>query len=113
MKKSFECECSYFEGDAMTNRQPMKFLESRSDMIMTLDKRHDNTGERVLNSLKAVYGSCWETIIQGVAIVQFGSDKGVGQYSCRVGVECRTNLMKLSDVMIGGLTDGGDMSFEG
>ena len=72
----------------------MKFLECRSDMLMALDKRHNNTGERVLNSLKAIDRSSWQTVVQGVAIVQFGRDKGVGQYSCRVGVECGTNLMK-------------------
>jgi hypothetical protein len=35
----------------------MKFLESRSDMVVTLNKGHNNPGKRILDALKAIDGS--------------------------------------------------------
>jgi hypothetical protein len=50
----FECEGGNFKGNALTDRKPVKLLESWSYMIGTFKIWKNNTGKGILDTLKAV-----------------------------------------------------------
>lgn len=52
--QNFEGEGGNFEGDAMFDWQPVKFFQSRRDVIKTFDKWEDDTSKGILDSLKTV-----------------------------------------------------------
>ena len=41
--KRFECNCCNFERNSLTDRKPMYVFESRSDMMVTPNRRDDDT----------------------------------------------------------------------
>lgn len=55
MMNSFKCVQEYFEINTILDREPMKLLQNRSDVV---DRRGpgDDTGSRILDTLKLVDG---------------------------------------------------------
>ena len=78
--KRFEGNCCNFERNSLTDgrdEKPMSVFESRSDMIMTPNKRDDDTGQSILNFLKAMKRNCRKIVIEGVAVIKFRGYKRI------------------------------------
>ena len=53
-----------------------------------------------------------QAIEEGVAVVKFGRNKRVGKDNSRTAIKRRTDLAQLANMIEGGGTNGGDVSFE-
>ena len=62
--KCFEGQRGNFEINTLMNRKPMKFFKRGSNMMVTLNRRIDNTGQGILHFLKPVKGYSGKTIVQ-------------------------------------------------
>ena len=61
--KCFISEGSNFKNDALFYREPIKFLKSRINVMVSPDRGNNDTRKRILDSLKFVKGGCWEAAI--------------------------------------------------
>ena len=57
-------------------------------------------------------GEIRQAIEERVAVVKFGRDKRISENSSRTAVERRADLAQLVNIMEGGGTNGGDVTFE-
>jgi hypothetical protein len=73
--KGFEGECCNSEGNSLTNWKPMQVFESRDDVMMTSDRRDDDTDQRILNFPESIKRNCGKIIIQGVTVIQFREER--------------------------------------
>ena len=62
--KCFEGQRGNFEMNTLMNRKPMKFFERGSNMVMTPNRRIDNTSQGILHFLKAVQRHGRKTIVE-------------------------------------------------
>ena len=62
--KCFEGQRGNFEINALMNRKPMEFFKRGSNMVVTPNRRIDNTGQGILHLLKPVKGYSGKTIVQ-------------------------------------------------
>ena len=53
-----------------------------------------------------------QAIEERVAVVKFGRNKRVGKDNSRTAIKRRTDLAQLANMIEGGGTNGGDVSFE-
>ena len=68
--KCFVGDCSNFEGN-LTNRKPMEFFESRCYMMVTSNRRDDDTSQSILNFLKFIKRDCRKVVVKGIAVIKF------------------------------------------
>ena len=57
-------------------------------------------------------GKIRQAIEEGVAVVEFGRNKRVCKDNSRTAIKRRTDLAQLANMVEGGGTNGGDVSFE-
>ena len=62
--KSFEGQRVYFEMNTLMNRKPMTFFKRGSNMVVTPNRRINDTGQGILHVLKPVKGYSGKTIVQ-------------------------------------------------
>ena len=62
--KCLEGQGGNFEMNTLMNRKPMKFLKRGSNMVVTPNRRIDNTGQGIWHFLKPVKGYSGKTIVQ-------------------------------------------------
>ena len=62
--KCFEGQRGNFEINALMNRKPMEFFKRGSNMVVTPNRRIDNTGQGILHFLKPVKRYSGKTIVQ-------------------------------------------------
>ena len=62
--KCFEGQSSNFEMNTLMNWKPMEFFKRGSDMMVTSNGRIDDTGQGILNFLKAVQRHGRKTIVE-------------------------------------------------
>ena len=53
-----------------------------------------------------------QAVEEGVTVVKFGRNKRVGKDNSRTAIKRRTDLAQLANMIEGGGTNGGDVSFE-
>ena len=53
-----------------------------------------------------------QAIEEGVTVVKFGRNKRVGKDNSRTAIKRRTDLAQLANMIEGGGTNGGEVSFE-
>ena len=111
--KGFQGKGSNFECDALFDGEPVKSTEGRGNVIAPLVVGKDSASQRVLNGLEAVERSVWETVEQGITIVETGRNEGVGKGNSRFGVEEGSNLSEGAKLEEGGLTNSGYVAGEG
>ena len=100
-----------FVVDALRNLEPVEGTEVRSDVMMVWDFAND-TGEIVLDVLKAGYLIGRKVEVEGVAVVKFRMYERSGNGFGGVEVEGRADTPKVADVPVAGFTDGGDLVVE-
>ncbi len=101
-----------FVVDALRDFEPVKGTEVGSDVVVFWDFA-DDTGEAVLDVLKASYLIGRKVEIEGVTVIEFGVDEGSGNGFSGVEVEGRTDSPEVVDVPVAGFTDRGDLLVEG
>ena len=79
--QGFEGEQEYFEGDAVTDGEPVESVEDRSDVAVG-GGFGDDPGCSILDKLQFMEGFDWETGEEGVAVVQTGCHQGVNEDGC-------------------------------
>ena len=79
--QGFEGEQEYFEGDAVTDGEPVESVEDRSD-VAGGGGFGDDPGCSILDKLQFMEGFDWETGEEGVAVVQTGCHQGVNEDGC-------------------------------
>ena len=62
--KCFEGQRGNFEMNALMNRKPMEFFKRGGNMVVTANRRIDNTGQGILDFLKPVKSYSRKTIVQ-------------------------------------------------
>ena len=62
--KCFEGQRSNFEMNMLMNRKPMDFFKRGSNVVVTSNRRIDNTGQGILHFLKPVKRYSGKTIVQ-------------------------------------------------
>ena len=62
--KCLEGQGGNFEMNTLMNRKAMKFFKRGSNMVVTPNRRIDNTGKGMLHFLKPVKGYSGKTIVQ-------------------------------------------------
>ena len=60
--KCFEGQRGNFEMNVLMNRKPMEFFKRGNNMVVTANRRMDNTGQGILHLLKPVKGYSGKTI---------------------------------------------------
>ena len=101
-----------FVVDALRDLEPVEGTEVRSDVVMFWYFTND-TGEVVLDVLKAGNLIGREVEVEGVAVIKFGMDERGGNGFDGVEVEGRTDTPKVMDVPVAGFADRGDLVVEG
>ena len=83
--EGLECEEQNLEMDAGFDREPVKLLKDRSDVIN--GRGSGDASGRVLDQLKLMDGLEWDTKEEGVTVIDAGSDQGVNKDGCAMGCE--------------------------
>ena len=89
----------YFKVHTEFNREPVKLLQNRCDVIDGWDPG-DNAGGRVLNQLEFMDVLVGKTKEEGVAIVQTGCDQGVDQDGSGVGCKGWAETVDVAQMVI-------------
>ena len=84
--EGLEGEEQNLEVDAGFDREPVKLLKDRGDVING-GGSGDDAGSRVLDQLEFADGLEGETEEEGVTIIDAGSDQGVNKDGCAMGCE--------------------------
>ena len=84
--EGFEGEEQNLEVDAGFDREPVKLLKDRGDVINGGGSGDDACG-RVLDQLEFADGLEGETEEEGVTVIDAGSDQGVNKDGCATGCE--------------------------
>jgi hypothetical protein len=84
--EGLEGEEQNLEMDAGFDREPVKLLKDRSDVINGGGSGDDVSG-RVLDQLKLTDGLERDTKEEGVTVIDAGSDQGVNKDGCAMGCE--------------------------
>jgi hypothetical protein len=92
MMESFECKYGYLKDDTLFDREPMKLLECWSDVMVTFDKRHNDSCKRILYALKTLKSAVRNAIKKRITIVQTRYNQRVCKNDSRVGIKKRANL---------------------
>ena len=101
-----------FVVDTLRYLEPVEGMEVWSDVVVFWDFAY-NTGEIILDVLKAGYLVGRKVEIKGVTVVKIGMDKRSSDGFDGVEVEGRTDTPKIVDVPVAGFTDGRDLVIEG
>jgi len=59
---------------------------------------NDSTGKGVLDKLQSVKGGVRKIVEEGVAIIEFGMNEGIGKEDSRIDVKRGSDLTKLPNV---------------
>ena len=84
--EGLEGEEQNLEMDAGFDREPVKLLKDRSEVING-GGSGDDAGGRVLDQLEFSDGLEGETEEEGVTVIDAGSDQGVNKGGCAMGCE--------------------------
>ena len=85
-ENGLECMKKYLECHSESDRDPVKLLEDRGDMVKRRGSGND-AGCRVLDQLKLMKGFVSGTEKEGFAIIDAGGDEAVDQDSSGVRIE--------------------------
>src|SRR5437899_1934183 len=90
----------------------MQGTKSRRNVMGTANGRDNYSCKCILNYLKAVKRKIRQAIEGGVTVVKFGREKRVGKDNSRIAIKRRADLAQLANMVEGGGTNRGDVSFE-
>ena len=76
-------------------------------MMVTPNRRDDDTGKGILNFLKAIKRNCRKIVIEGV--IKFRGYKRIRKDNGGVYIKRGADLAKLTYLKVGGFADGRDM----
>jgi len=99
-------QCLQLESNALSHRQPMKWLDNRRNVVGAPGSSH-HTRSCVLDWMQSLKLAVCNAVQQGIAVVEAAADEGVNQRIRRPWRQRLNNTSQLAQPEIAGTANGG------